>query len=76
MEAQTRPRSNGTPQPLEAARHPAALLKIETVKQLTGLGVTTIYGKMAKGEFPAAVKLGARCTRWRAGEVMAYLESL
>ncbi len=69
------PRGPSTPQPLEVAQNPAALLKIDIVRQLTGLGVTSIYAKMAKGEFPEAVRLGARCTRWRASSVMAWLES-
>lgn len=60
-------------QPLEAARIPDALLNIKTVGALTGVSVCTIYRREAEGTFPAAVRLGKRCTRWRAGDVTAWL---
>ena len=60
-------------QPLNAAEFPDALLKIATVQALTGLGRTTLYAKTSAGEFPRPVRLGARCTRWRASDVQAWL---
>jgi prophage regulatory protein len=61
------------PQALQAALVPDALLRIGVVEQLTGLGETTIRRKMAAARFPQPIKDGARCTRWRAGEVTAWL---
>lgn len=62
-------------QPLEAANNPAAQLKIETVQALTGLARSTIYRYMREKDFPGPVRQGHRCTRWRAGDVTAWLES-
>lgn len=60
-------------QPLEAANNPLSLLRIETVAALVGLGHTTIYRKIKAGEFPEPIRMGARCTRWRASDVTAWL---
>lgn len=60
-------------QPLQAALVPDALLRISVVEQLTGLGESTIRRKMATADFPQPIKNGTRCTRWRAGEVTAWL---
>jgi len=64
------------PQPLHAAQLPDALLKVHTVGAVTGLSASSIFRKTAAGEFPAPIKLGARCTRWRARDVRAWLASL
>ena len=62
-------------QPLHAAEFADALLTIATVRALTGLGRSTIYDKTGAGEFPQPVRLGARCTRWKAGDVTAWLRA-
>lgn len=61
------------PQPLEAASLPDALLKIQTVATVTAMSPSSIFRKTAAGEFPEPVRLGARCTRWRAADVRAWL---
>lgn len=61
------------PQPIEAAALPDALLKVQTVAAVTALSASTIFRKTAAGEFPAPIRLGARCTRWRSGDVRAWL---
>lgn len=63
----------GTPQPLEAAALPDALLKVQTVAAVTALSPSSIFRKTAAREFPEPVRLGARCTRWRAADVRAWL---
>jgi len=60
-------------QTLQAALIPDALLRIDVVEHLTGLGESTIRRKMAAANFPQPIKNGARCTRWRAGDVTAWL---
>jgi prophage regulatory protein len=60
-------------QPLEAASLPDALLKIQTVATVTALSASSIFRKTAAGEFPEPIRLGARCTRWRAADVRAWL---
>jgi prophage regulatory protein len=61
------------PQPLDAANHPNALLRISTVCNLSGLSRATIYRLIAERRFVEPVRLSARCTRFRAGEVTAWL---
>lgn len=78
MSVETAPRSTKRPrktpqQPLEAANVPDALLKIRTVAALTGRCENSIYRLEKLGEFPRAIRAGKRCTRWRAGDVKAWL---
>ncbi|WP_062469171.1 helix-turn-helix transcriptional regulator [Variovorax boronicumulans] len=63
-------------QPIESATHPAALLRFSTVQALTGLSRSTIYTRIGAKTFPQPIKLGTRCTRFRAGEIAAWLESI
>ena len=68
-----RQRSNVSRQPIEAVTLPDALLKMQTVCSAVGLSSATIYRKVATGDFPEPVRLGARCTRWKSGCVQAWL---
>lgn len=69
-----KPSTRGTTtQPLEAVNLPDALLKVATVGAVTALSASSIFRKTAAGEFPEPVRLGARCTRWRAADVRAWL---
>lgn len=61
-------------QTVEAALNPHALLRIGVVSQLTGWSEPSIYRKVREKKFPAPVKDGARCTRWPAGVVTAWLQ--
>lgn len=47
-------------QTLQAALIPDALLRIDVVEHLTGLGESTIRRKMATANFPQPIKNGAR----------------
>lgn len=70
------PRPRNRPnQPLHAAQVAEALLRIATVEAVTGLGRSSIYAKLkaADGSFPQPIRLGARCTRFRAGDIQAWL---
>ena len=69
-----RPR-NRPSQPLHAAQLAEALLRIATVEAVTGLGRSSIYAKLKAddGSFPQPIKLGARCTRFRASDIQAWL---
>lgn len=62
-----------TPQSLEAANNPNALLRIGTVCTLAGLSRATIYRLMKASRFVEPVRLSARCTRFRAADVTAWL---
>ena len=73
-ESAPKARTRGTkPQPIEAALLPDALLKISTVAAVVGLSGSSIFRKLAAKQFPEPVRLGKRCTRWKAGAVMAWL---
>lgn len=61
------------PQPLHALQIADALLKIQTVAAVTAISASTIFRKTAAGDFPEPVRLGSRCTRWRAADVRAWL---
>jgi len=47
-------------------------LRRDAVCQTTGLPPSTLYAKMAAGEFPKPVKLGRRAVGWRAEEVESW----
>jgi predicted DNA-binding transcriptional regulator AlpA len=71
---QAAPKSRArTQQPLHAAQVAGALLRLRTVEAITGLSRSTIYAKLKAGEFVEPVRLGARCTRWKASDVQAWL---
>lgn len=53
-----------------------ALLAMPTVCALAGIGKSLIYEKVKAGTFPKPVKIGQRVTRWRAGDVRAWLRAL
>jgi len=62
-------------QPLHAVQLADALLRIKTVTQATGLSSATVYRKLAAGEFPQPVRLGARCTRWKAEAIRDWIRA-
>jgi prophage regulatory protein len=62
------------PQPLHAAQIPDALLTLTSVLALTGLGKTSVWAKAATGELKP-IRMGKRCTRWRAADVTAFLQA-
>jgi prophage regulatory protein len=62
-------------QPIAAAENADALLQVATVATLAGLGRSTIYRLVAEQKFPQPIKRGLRCTRFRAGDVTAWLKA-
>lgn len=51
------------------------LLRIRDVKEITGLGVSTIYAKVAQGLFPAPIKLTNTSSAFVASEVEEWVQS-
>jgi prophage regulatory protein len=73
---QTTNRGNDrNPQPLHAVQLADALLRIKTVTHACGVSAATIYRMIAAGEFPEPVRLGKRCTRWKAADVRAWIQA-
>jgi prophage regulatory protein len=52
------------------------ILRLQTVMDVTGLSRSSIYEKMAQGEFPKPVKLGPRSVGWIAGDIEEHLDQL
>lgn len=51
------------------------ILKLPDVKQITGLGRSSIYLKESEGNFPARISLGARSVGWLESEVEAWINN-
>jgi prophage regulatory protein len=50
------------------------ILRLPVVRERTGLSRSTIYLRIAKGEFPASISLGARAVGWLESDVNSWLE--
>lgn len=67
-----------TRKPAPAALLPTSLeiearLTLDQVSILTGLGRTKIYAEVKAGRLPEPERRGQRCSRWRAGSVIAAM---
>lgn len=52
-----------------------AILRRKEVEARTGLSRSSIYGLMAKDQFPKPVKLTAKAVGWRSDVIDSWLES-
>ena len=50
------------------------LIRLETVKEMTTLSVSTIYREMKKGQFPRQIKISERSTRWVLDEIFEWMD--
>ncbi|MFM0726589.1 AlpA family transcriptional regulator [Paraburkholderia strydomiana] len=53
----------------------ARILRIQSVSEMTGLAIPTIYLHARLGTFPKQIKLGPRAAGWLASEVNTWIES-
>jgi prophage regulatory protein len=60
---------------LPGSLNPEQRLRFEQVSSLTGMGRTWIYREIGNGNFPQPERHGLRCSRWRAGDVLGWLEA-
>lgn len=51
------------------------ILRLREVMRLTGMGRSSIYAAIGRGQFPRQVQLSRRCVGWRAREIDAWLRS-
>ncbi|RWN11466.1 MULTISPECIES: AlpA family transcriptional regulator [unclassified Mesorhizobium] len=51
------------------------ILRRDEVERVTGLPRSTIYAKIASGEFPKSIKLGARSVGWLESDIAAWQRS-
>ena len=49
------------------------ILRGKQVQELTGLSRSTIYLRIAQGDFPKAVSLGARAVGWLESEIEEWV---
>ncbi len=53
-----------------------SFLDLESVKKVSSLSKTTIYGLISKGKFPPPIKVGGtRRSVWRVREINSWLAS-
>jgi prophage regulatory protein len=52
-----------------------ALIRLPRVKELTGLGRSTIYRKVNDRQFPAPINLGPRAIAWVESEIQDWIRS-
>lgn len=53
----------------------ALILRRKQVEARVGLRRSTIYARIAAGEFPAPIRLGARAVGWLESEISAWLQA-
>lgn len=58
---------------LPSSLNPEQRLKFAQVSRLVGKGRTWVYREMCNGNFPQPERDGPRCSRWRAGDVLDWL---
>ena len=60
-----------------ASNNPDSFIHIDTVCALAGLKRTSIYERMRDPvrPFPQPIRLSARCSRWRSGDVTEWLKA-
>lgn len=51
------------------------LLRRREVERITGMSRSSIYRLMQEGEFPRPVRVGPAAVRWRASDIMAWIDS-
>lgn len=54
---------------------PISLLRIDAVKSRTGLGRSTLYKLIEKGDFPASIKITSRAVAWPSNVIEDWITS-
>lgn len=54
-------------------RKPDRIIRIQTVRDRTGLSDSTIYRKMREGSFPAKLGISANGTGWHESEIDRWI---
>jgi prophage regulatory protein len=53
--------------------NPERIIRLQAVKARCGLSRSTLYNRMAAGEFPTPISLGARSVGWVESEINAWI---
>jgi prophage regulatory protein len=51
------------------------VIRLPAVREVTGMGRTTLYRNIKNGKFPRPIILGARAVGWIEADVQAWLQS-
>lgn len=51
------------------------LLRLNKVKEITGLSRSSLYQMMSKGQFPPSITIGSRAIAWTDVSVQEWIES-
>ncbi len=52
-----------------------SILRLQSVKQRTGLSRSSIYMRMKEGSFPRQITLGPRSVGWLEADINAWIET-
>ncbi len=52
------------------------ILRIREVCKTVGLGRSSVYDRVRRGEFPRPVRLGERAVGWRSADIERWLDGL
>ena len=55
---------------------PVELLPLQEVMRVTSMSRSTIYARMAIGQFPKPVRVAAQSVRWKTCEIHEWIASL
>lgn len=53
--------------------NPEKIIRLQAVKARCGLSRSTLYNRMAAGEFPSPIALGARSVGWVESEINGWI---
>lgn len=53
--------------------NPEKIIRLQAVKARCGLSRSTLYNRMAAGEFPSPIALGVRSVGWVESEINAWI---
>ena len=51
------------------------VVRMRRVREIVGLGKTTVYDLIKAGEFPPGIKLGKRTRGWRTSDLQEWLKT-
>lgn len=52
-----------------------SLLRLDQVRARTGLSRSSVYAKVANGDFPKPVAIGSRAVAWVESEISAWIQA-
>ncbi len=51
------------------------LTRRQVQDRIGGVGTSTLYRWVREGSFPAPLKIGGKCVRWRSDEIEVWLQN-